>query len=204
MSADAAPRILVTGYSGFVGGYLLERCAESFPGARLFGMSEQPPSASLPPNVPQVEAIQADITDAQAVRRAVADTQPAYIFHLAALSSVAASWQAPERTLAVNAGGTIHLLEAARQLDPAPRIVLIGSGEQYGLVPPEDNPVTEDQLPRPANPYAVSKVTQDLYGYQYFAAYALPVIRVRAFNHIGPRQAEAFVVASFDAQIARI
>lgn len=204
MQPEAAPRILVTGYSGFVGGYLLDRLRATFPAAHIFGLSEQHAGMPAHSGAAQVEALHADITDAQAVRHAVEVAQPGMIFHLAALSSVAASWQEPERTLAVNAGGTIHLLEAARHLGHAVRILLIGSGEQYGLVRPDDNPVSEDQLPRPANPYAVSKVAQDLYGYQYFAAYALPVIRVRAFNHIGPRQADAFVVASFASQIARI
>ncbi|MGH2517120.1 MAG: GDP-mannose 4,6-dehydratase, partial [Ktedonobacterales bacterium] len=74
----------------------------------------------------------------------------------------------------------------------------------YGLVHPDENPIREDCLPRPANPYAVSKVTQDLYGYQYFAAYGLPVLRVRPFNHFGPRQTDAFVIASFAHQIALI
>lgn len=204
MQPEAAPRILVTGYSGFVGGYLLDRCANEFPAAQFFGLSEQQPGAAMPTAVPLLQTLHADITDAQAVRRAIEAARPDYIFHLAALSSVAASWQTPERTLAINAGGTIHLLEAVRQAGLAPRVLLIGSGEQYGLVRPEDNPITEEQLPRPANPYAVSKVAQDLYGFQYFAAFALPVIRVRAFNHIGPRQAETFVVASFASQIAQI
>lgn len=204
MQPGAPLRILMTGYSGFVGGYLRERCLAAFPEARLFGLSEHDEESSPAHGAASLEVFAADMTDAGAVRRAVAEARPDLIFHLAALSSVAASWQAPERTLAVNAGGTIHLLEAVRHADLEPRVLLIGSGEQYGLVRPEDNPISEDYLPRPANPYAVSKVAQDLYGYQYFAAFGLPIVRVRAFNHIGPRQASTFVVASFASQIARI
>jgi len=86
----------------------------------------------------------------------------------------------------------------------SPRLVLVGSGEQYGLVHPKDIPIREDCPFRPANPYAVSKATQDLYGYQYFVAYGLPVLRARPFNHFGPRQTSTFVIANFARQIALI
>jgi GDP-4-dehydro-6-deoxy-D-mannose reductase len=69
---------------------------------------------------------------------------------------------------------------------------------------PEENPIDEECPPRPVNPYAISKIAQDLYGYQYFAVFGLPVLRVRPFNHFGPGQTEAFVVANFARQIALI
>jgi GDP-4-dehydro-6-deoxy-D-mannose reductase len=130
--------------------------------------------------------------------------QPDLIIHLAAQSSVADSWKNPQYTLRVNAEGTIHLLEALHDQRLAPRVVLVGSGEQYGLVRPEENPIHEDCLFRPANPYAVSKATQDLYGYQYFIAYGLPIVRARPFNHFGPGQSSTFVIAKFARQVALI
>jgi GDP-4-dehydro-6-deoxy-D-mannose reductase len=148
--------------------------------------------------------LEADLLNSTQVQRAIARSQPDLVFHLAAQASVAASWQEPARTLQINAGGAIHLFEALRAERLAPRIVLVGSGEQYGLVAPEENPIKEECLPRPANPYAVSKVAQDLAGYQYFVAYGLPIVRVRPFNHFGPRQKEAFVIANFARQIALI
>lgn len=197
----APSRILITGHTGFAGAYLIAECRARFPGAALFGLAHQPAAHGA---LDGIDEALADLTDAGQVHAAIASVRPDLIFHLAAQSSVAASWADPARTLAINAGGTITLLEAIRAAGIAPRIVLIGSGEQYGLVRPEDNPIAEECLPRPANPYAVSKVAQDLYGWQYFVAYKLPVLRVRAFNHFGPRQTETFVIASFARQIARI
>jgi GDP-4-dehydro-6-deoxy-D-mannose reductase len=198
---ETPSRILITGYSGFVGAYLIAACRTTFPQAALHGLSERPAPAGEPAGV---RAHVAHVQDGAQMRAVVAEVRPDLIFHLAAQSSVAASWDDPAGTLAVNAGGTVHLLEAVRAAGLAPRIVLIGSGEQYGLVPPDENPITEETPFRPVNPYAVSKVAQDLYGYQYFAAYGLPIIRARAFNHFGPGQQPSFVIASLARQIAAI
>jgi len=197
-------RILITGFSGFVGSYLVERCRAHYPHAELFGLCKQPPPAAVTPALRDVTPLVADITQPELVHQAVVQAQPDLVFHLAALPSVAASWSDPEQALRINAGGTLHLLEALRIERLAPRILLVGSGEQYGMVRPEENPLREEHLFRPTNPYAVSKVTQDLYGYQYFIAYGLPILRVRPFNHFGPRQTAMFVVASFARQIALI
>lgn len=192
--------ILITGCAGFAGGYLVERCRTHYPEAELFGLYHH----TEPQQVRGIKLLQADILQADHVRRVVMEARPDVIFHLAAQASVAASWSDPVHTLQVNAGGTLHLLEAARQVCPAARIVLVGSAEQYGIVAPQENPIREEQAFKPGNPYAISKVAQDLYGYQYFAAYGLPVMRVRSFNHFGPRQSESFVLASFARQIALI
>ncbi len=194
-------RILITGCTGFVGSYLVERCRQRYPRATLFGLAGQ-----VAPHLPQdtLHVLKADISRREEVQQVVAQAQPDLIFHLAAQSSVALSWQDPLGTLKVNAEGTVHLLDAVRSEGLKPRIVLVGSGEQYGMIHPEDNPIREECPFRPANPYAVSKAVQDLYGYQYFAAYGLPIIRTRSFNHFGPRQSPTFVIASFAQQIARI
>jgi GDP-4-dehydro-6-deoxy-D-mannose reductase len=199
-SMEAPARILITGHSGFVGAYLIAACREAFPAAALHGLSERAAPAGDGP----VRTHVAHLQDAAEVRAIVAEVRPDLIFHLAAQSSVAASWEDPVATLAIHAGGTVQLLEAVRAAGIAPRTLLVGSGEQYGLVPPEENPITEDTPFRPVNPYAVSKVAQDLFGYQYFVAYGLPVIRARAFNQFGPRQQPAFVISSLARQIAEI
>lgn len=197
-------RILITGYTGFVGGYLVEQCRNRYPQAELFGLSGHPTPITVTPGMSDVKLLVAEITQPEAVRQVVAQAQPDLVIHLAARSSVSASWQDPSGTLEVNAGGTIHLLEALRSEQLTPRIVLVGSGEQYGMVRPEDNPIREECPFRPANPYAASKAAQDLYGYQYFVAYRLPILRARPFNHFGPRQASTFVIANFARQIALI
>jgi GDP-4-dehydro-6-deoxy-D-mannose reductase len=197
-------RILITGCTGFVGGYLLEQCRIRYPQAELFGLAGHPTFQTATPGISDVKLLVADITQPETIRQVVAQTQPELIIHLAAQSSVPASWKDPYGTLKVNAGGTLHLLEAVRSEQLTPRIVLVGSGEQYGMVRPEDNPISEECPFRPANPYAVSKAVQDLYGYQYFVAYGLPILRTRPFNHFGPRQASEFVIANFARQIALI
>jgi GDP-4-dehydro-6-deoxy-D-mannose reductase len=204
MTMSIPSRILITGCTGFVGGYLVEQCRIRYPQAELFGLSGHPTFHTARPGMSDVKLLVADITQPEAIRKVVARSQPDLIIHLAAQSSVSASWKDPLGTLKVNAGGTIHLLEALRSEQLTPRIVLIGSGEQYGMVRPEDNPIREECPFRPANPYAVSKAVQDLYGYQYFVAYGLPIMRARPFNHFGPRQTSTFVVANLARQIALI
>ena len=198
---ETPSHILITGYTGFVGSYLVEQCRQRYPRAALFGLAGQAPRLVQEDTV---QLLVADISRREEVQQAVAQAQPDLIFHLAAQSSVALSWQDPLETLKVNTEGAVHLLEVLRSEQLTPRIVLVGSGEQYGMIRPEDNPIREECPFRPANPYAVSKAAQDLYGYQYFAAYGLPIMRARPFNHFGPRQSPTFVIASFAQQIARI
>lgn len=200
MTLSIPSRILITGCTGFVGGYLMERCRIRYPQAELFGLAGHP----TPQRINDVQFLVADITQPETIRQIVAQARPDLIVHLAAQSSVAASWKDPLETLRVNAEATIHLFEALRSEHLMPRIVLVGSGEQYGMIRPEDNPIREECPFRPANPYAVSKAVQDLYGYQYFVAYGLPILRARPFNHFGPRQTATFVIANFARQIALI
>ncbi len=204
MDRSPVERILITGFSGFVGSYLVAACHAQYPEATLFGMSLHTPLLSEEQSALPLICLEADLLSSAQVHQAIVRSQPDLVFHLAAQSSVAASWKEPTRTLEINAGGAIHLFEALHAERLAPRILLVGSGEQYGLVSPEENPIKEECLPRPANPYAVSKVAQDLYGYHYFVAYGLPIVRVRPFNHFGPRQKESFAIANFARQIARI
>ena len=204
METSTPSRILITGISGFVGGYLAEQCRVLYPGAKLFGVSRRTVSQNAAPAMSDVTLIEADITHQDQIRYALAQSQPDWVFHLAAHSSVAASWADPASTLRMNAGGAVQLLEALRAEHLSSRVVLVGSGEQYGQVRPEENPIHEEIAFRPINPYGVSKAAQDMYGYQYFVAYALPIMRVRLFNSFGPRQAEMFVVANFARQIALI
>lgn len=204
MDKTTPSRILITGVTGFVGSYLVERCRAHYPQAEVFGLYHRTWPRPISAAMEQVIPLKADITQPQELRQALSESQPDVIFHLAAQSSVAASWSDPLQTLQINAIATVHLLEALRLEHPTTRLVLVGSGEQYGVVHPDENPIREECPFRPINPYAVSKATQDLYGYQYFAAYKLPILRVRAFNHFGPRQSDTFVLPSFARQIALI
>lgn len=203
MTTPSEPnRILITGYSGFVGRYLAPLCHARYPEAALFGMSHEIPRGER--GSPYLTVLNGDIRDREQVRQILVRARPDWIIHLAGQASVAESWKRPDVTLAINAGGAVNLLEEVHVAGLEPRIVLVGSAEEYGAVAPGDNPVSEQQQLLPVNPYAVSKAAQDLLGYQYYASYGLPIMRVRAFNHFGPFQPPAFAIASFARQIALI
>lgn len=198
-------RVLITGITGFVGSHLAEYIVSAHPDAQLYGMRRwRSPLAELAHLGDRLELVEGDLLDPASLQRGVDAVRPDAIFHLAASSSVAASWDTPNEVLQVNAAGTLHLLEAVRQLDIDPVIVLACSAEAYGDVEAEDLPITERQAFRPLSPYAVSKAAVDLLGYQYFRSHGARVVRLRLFNHLGPRQAERFVVSGFARQIAAI
>jgi len=176
-------RAFVTGGHGFVGPHLLAHLVDS--GDEVIAPEQH----------------DVDLDDPEALTAAVLDAQPEAIYHLAALAHVGESWADPARTFDVNAVGTLRLLEAARQVDPKPRVLLIGSSEVYGPVTPDDVPITEDHPLNPVTPYAVSKVAAEFLGVQYNAGFDVPVIRARSFNHIGPGQSGRFVVNDIASRI---
>ncbi len=147
---------------------------------------------------------QVDLLDRAGVESLLRQVSPQWVFHLAALSSPAASWDDPGGTIATNATLEANLLEALIRLNPMPRLLAIGSGDEYGRPTGRVRRLDEDTPLRPITPYGVSKVTQDLLALQYHLSHQLPVVRVRPFNHAGPRQAPHFAIASFAQQIARI
>ena len=177
-------RALVTGAAGFVGRQLVPRLAAA-------GW--------------QVDAfdLDLDVRAPAAVAACVARCAPDAVVHLAGQSSVGASLAQPEETARVNYLGAHALLEALRRHAPRARLLLIGSGEQYGPAEPAAPPFAESAPLRPRSPYARSKACADLLAARY-AAQGLDVVRVRAFNHTGPGQGDAFVCASFARQAAEI
>ena len=145
-----------------------------------------------------------DILAPGATETLLEDIRPQAIFHLAAQSSVALSWAKPDLTVDINIKGALHLLEALRVQKTPIRTLLIGSGEEYGFVQPDEVPVTEENPLRPGNLYAMTKIAQAMTGQIYARAFGIDVVIVRAFNHIGPGQAPLFVVADFCKQVAEI
>jgi GDP-4-dehydro-6-deoxy-D-mannose reductase len=142
------------------------------------------------------------LLDLQALKELFAATRPDYVFHLAAQAFVPASWADPWSTLENNMRGQLNVLLAAIALGTEPRVLVVGSADEYGIVGAGELPIKETNPLRPNSPYAVSKVAQDMLGYQYYASHKLPVVRVRPFNHIGPGQSPAFVASDFAKQIA--
>jgi GDP-4-dehydro-6-deoxy-D-mannose reductase len=196
--ADSVPRmrVLITGAGGFAGSHLAELCRERGADVTGVGRGEAPPGDL-------VDAwIAADVTDAGATARAAREARPERVFHLAAQAHVGVSWRDARGTIDANVAGTLGVLDAVAAEAPDARVLVVGSGEQYGPVPAERLPVGEDQPFRPQNPYAVSKCASDLAAGFYADAHGLDVVRTRSFNHAGPRQHERYVVASFARQIA--
>jgi len=177
-------RAFVTGGHGFVGPHLI---------AHLVACGD---------DVIAPDQHELDLDDAAGLKRAVGAASPDAVYHLAALAHVGDSWADPLRTFAVNATGTLHVLEAARALDAPPRVLLIGSAEVYGAVTAQDLPLREDRPLVPVTPYAASKVAAEYLGVQYHAGFGLPVVRARSFNHVGPGQSGSFVVADIARRVA--
>ncbi|HEY9720840.1 MAG TPA: GDP-mannose 4,6-dehydratase [Oscillatoriaceae cyanobacterium] len=191
---------LVTGGSGFVGPYLI--AALEALGRDVVALGEAPARGTrhYPPEI-RPRWRQIDLCDRHAVEAIVRETRPAELYHLAALSSVAASFEDPSQTYQTNLMGTVYLLEAVRRHAPDARVLLVSSAEVYGGL---SSPLDENCPFAPANPYAASKVGAEMAGLAYFRAHGLGVVRARAFNHTGPGQLDRFVIAAFAKQIALI
>ena len=196
-------RVLITGITGFVGSYMAEYALAQ--GAEVFGSSRwRSKTENIEHLRSKITLIESDLRDLSSVRNLLESSSPDYVVHLAAQSFVGASWQTPAETLSTNIISQVNVLEAVRGLKMSPRFLAVGSSEEYGLVFEDELPIRETNPLRPLSPYAVSKVAQDMMGYQYFRSYGLPIIRTRAFNHEGPRRGEVFVTSNFAKQVAEI
>ena len=187
-------RVLVTGARGFVGRHLVALLRER--GHDVVPADREPHEDGLP----------VDVADPLAVRGALELARPDAIAHLAAQAFVPAAVADPQATFAVNAGGTLHVLEAVRAQaggGAPPRVLVVSSADVYGAQPAAAYPLRETTAPRPANPYAASKIAAEALALAYARSYGLDAVVTRAFNHIGPGQDERFAVAGFAAQIAR-
>jgi len=194
-------RVLITGVAGFVGGHMVELLRAEHAEAEMFGLDSRPGNRA---RALGIEIVQADLEDSSSVRQALDRVRPERIVHLAAQSSPQRSWDDPAGTLKTNLLGLLHLLEAVRALSLAPRLLVVGSADEYGLVRPDQTPLREDTPLRPASPYAVSKVAQGFLALQYAVSLNLPIVRTRTFHHTGPRRGEQFAESSFARQLAEI
>jgi GDP-4-dehydro-6-deoxy-D-mannose reductase len=172
----------ITGGRGFVGPWLgqhLEACGDTV----------------------TVTGAEVDITDAVALRDAIGAARPDAVYHLAAQSSVQASWDDPAATFEINTIGTLNVLDAVHRRAPTARVLLVSSVEVYGAVDPADLPLDESARFRPATPYAASKAAAEMAGIQAYLGWGVDVVRARPFTHTGPGQAARFFVASMAQQI---
>jgi GDP-4-dehydro-6-deoxy-D-mannose reductase len=196
-------RILITGITGFVGSHLAELALAR--GVDVIGSLRWRSKTEHIEHIrDRLTLVESDLRDLLSVRTVLEQARPDWIIHLAAQSFVHASWSTPVETFTTNVVSQMNLFEAMRQLGSKARFLVIGSSEEYGLVHPDELPVRESNALRPLSPYAVSKVAQDLMGWQYFKSYGMHIVRSRAFNHTGPRRGDTFATSNFAKQVAEI
>ncbi|HUJ25115.1 MAG TPA: SDR family oxidoreductase [Myxococcales bacterium] len=178
-------KVCVTGAAGFIGGHIAEALLAD--GDEVTGLDDfssgKRENASLLAQNPRFSLVEGTIADSRDVEKAVAGAT--WVFHLAAIPSVPVSMNEPERTTAVNVGGTVNVLEAARNAG-VQRVVLACSCAAYGDGP--EQPKHELLQPRPMSPYAAQKIACELLAQTWTRAYGLPCVALRFFNVYGPRQ----------------
>ncbi len=196
--------ILITGGTGFAGSHLAELLVETGAGqvhVTQFSSRGVPKLAAFS----QVTAHSVNLTDPAASSTLIQKIKPTQIYHLASFAYVGKSFEKGGELLANNTQLQLNLLEAIKTHAPQARVLVIGSAEEYGMsLEDSELPIREDHPFRPVNPYAVSKISQDMLAYAYYLSYKLNIIRVRPFNHIGERQSDDFAVPAFAKQIVAI
>jgi GDP-4-dehydro-6-deoxy-D-mannose reductase len=190
-------KTLVTGATGFAGSHLLGRLS-----GRASLTAWQRPGGRPRPATVDVQWRAVDLLDRAAVTRAIAKSAPSRIYHLAGAPQVDTSWKSVVPHLEANVLGTHHLLEAVRAAGRPCRVVVVTSAQVYQSGSQE--PLTEDSPLLPSNPYGLSKLAQDDLALRVHAEDGLDIVVARPFNHAGPRQSHAFVIASFARQIALV
>ena len=197
-------KVLITGITGFVGSHIADMCLKNnvqLYGLRRYHLSKMENINHITNNVNWQDC---DMLDPRSVSRVIKEIQPDKIFHMASQSFVSPSWDHPLVYMDSNYKMTVNLLNACLDSDLNPKILIPGSGEEFGEVLETELPITEESELKPVNPYAVTKVAQDMIGYVYYKSYGMNIIRTRAFNHEGPRRDKVFGLPWYAYQIARI
>lgn len=190
-------KALVIGATGFVGSYLIEEIRNTLL-CNIIATNLE--TETIYQN--NIKLKKLDILDYNAVYSLIGEYRPEYIFHLAAQSSVSLAWKKPELTADININGSLNILEAIKNTNYSPKILMVGSGEEYGYI--EKIPIDEEDSLKPGNIYAVTKACQNMISKVYCKAYDMKIIMVRSFNHIGPNQSPTFVIADFCRQVVEI
>lgn len=191
-------KILITGVNGFVAKYFVEYLNKNDTDFNILGLG-----TSLNTEL-DIDYKQADLTDGQKIYKILEDFKPDYILHLASISSVSQSWVKPVESFVNNTNIFLNLIESVRKLNLNPRILSIGSSEEYGNYLPEKMPLKEVYELHPNNPYSVARVSQEMLSKLYADNYGLDIVMTRSFNHIGPEQKDIFVVPSFVKQLVEM
>jgi GDP-4-dehydro-6-deoxy-D-mannose reductase len=207
MDNQSSATILITGGTGFAGSHLIEYLVSRDPGAAL--QIHTTNFANIPDYLgnllPSENFHQVDLTDVTSTNELIRSLQPTQLYNLAAFSSTSNSFEKSRDAVLNNMGLQLNVLEAVQQYSPHTRVLTIGSADGYGISESEaEIPISEEHPFRPINPYAVSKIAQELLAYAYAKSRQLDIVRVRPFNHIGERQTVDFAIPSFTKQIVAI
>ncbi len=198
-------KVLITGITGMVGSHLAEYILDKQPLVEVHGLIRwRSPLDNIKNICSKITLHQAELRDLNSLVVLLKKVKPDRIFHLAAQSYVTTSFDAPADTLNTNIIGTTNLLDAVRITGIDPKIHICSSSEVYGQVTEDEIPIKETNVFRPASPYAVSKVGEDMIAMQYFLSYGIRAIRTRMFTHTGPRRGDVFAESAFAKQIAEI
>lgn len=190
-------KALIIGAAGFVGGYLIDELDRNGQEVHATCLPNEKISGNC-------TAHTLDILKKDDISAILDDVKPDVVYHLAAQSSVALSWKKPRLTAEINVVGTLNVLEAVRECEKEMRLILIGSGEEYGFIREGACPLKETENLAPGNIYAATKACQGMLGGIYARAYGMDIVMVRAFNHSGAKQSPMFVISDFCKQIAEI
>ena len=190
-------KVLIFGGGGFVGSYLALELKKG--GYEVFGSDQLEEDAVNSDNLSAYS--KANLLNKDEVEALLLRVEPDAVINLAAISSVGASWNIPQRTMEVNVVGALNIMEAARKLENMPRLMFIGSSEEYEAI---DAPISEETALNANNPYGISKMTQERFAAVYRERYGMKIFCVRPFNHTGIGQKDTFVLPSFCKQAAEI
>ena len=186
-------KALTTGGVGFAASHLAEYLVGQGEEVIALIRPQEENLVNLAPIATQLRIERADVCNPEGLTQALRDIKPERIYHLAAMSSPSESFGNPRLTYDVNFGGTLNVLLALRRLEIDCRLLFVSSAEVYAPVKNEDLPLREEMPFRPSSPYAGSKAAAEMLTVQYLQTYGMPIVRVRPFNHTGPRQSSSFV-----------
>lgn len=199
-------KILITGIAGFVGSHLLDYLLRDDNKYEIYGIERENSSLErISYNLTNIKLFFCDLVDSSAVGDTIKNIKPDYIYHLAGVSSVKDSWGSIFSIVNNNISATLNIFEALKLYKLfGCKILLTCSSDEYGVVDKKDIPINEDTILKPVSPYAVSKGAVDMFAFQYYSNYGLKIIRIRAFNHTGPRRPEIYALSGFAKQIVEI
>lgn len=189
-------KYFVTGINGFVGKYFVDYVHGVEPDSDIMGVDLGETSKAK-----DIKYKSLNLCDEKAVHNTIEQYKPDYIVHLAAVSSVAKSWEDPAGCFLNNNAAFLNLAEAIRKTEINARILSVGSSEEYGIY---DKPMKENFVLHPKSPYSVARLSQEYLSKLYVDRFGLDIVMTRSFNHIGPGQSTQFVVSSFIDQLVDI